>query len=71
MKEAEKAFKEYEKAVATLYQLLDKYFPVRRVFPGEPPPLEEPVTEEVIKEVQKAEVKVNKALNKWADLMGL
>ena len=70
MGEIEKSFKEYEMAAADLHQLLDRYLP-QRVMPGNPIPPQEEVTDEVLKEVEEAEAKVNQALGKWTDLMGL
>ena len=70
MEEIEKAFKEYEEAAADLHRLLDRHLP-QRVMPGDPVPPQEEVTDEVLKEVEEAEAKVNQTLNKWTDLMGL
>ena len=70
IEEIEKAFKEYETVAADLHRLLDRYLP-QRVMPGDPVPPQEEVTDEVLKEVEEAEAKVNQALNKWTDLMGL
>jgi len=70
-KKADKALREYLEAVDSYHQLLDKYFPVRRVIPGVPITPGEPITEAALEELEEAEAKVAKTLKKWHKLLGL
>jgi len=66
-REVDKAVQEYVEALDNYHQLLDKYFPVRRVIPGVPITAGEPITEAALKELEEAEAKVAETQRKWIE----
>jgi hypothetical protein len=67
----EEALREYLEAVDNHNRILDKYFPMRPLVPGKPITFGEPITPAAFKEIEEAETKVAKALEKWHRLMDL
>lgn len=66
-KDADNAAKAYIEAVENHNQLLDKYFPVRRVIPGTQIVIGETITLEVLKKFEEAETMVTETRRKWTE----
>ena len=70
-KKENEALQEYLEALDRYNELHDKYFPVRRVIPGEPIAPGEPITAEELRKLEEAEGQVAIALKKLDKLLGL
>ena len=64
-KEVAKTVRDYVEATENYNQLLDKYFPVRRVVPGVKITPGEPITEAALRELEEAEAKVTETRQRW------
>lgn len=65
------ALNEYVEAERAYNKLIDKYFPVREVVPGKEIESGEILTEEALKEIEKAEKELEEKKKTWHKLIGL